>query len=98
VVISLDPWRDTPAALPAIASMWELGADDRVLSGPVAEVERTLDALRVGRQRNTNTGDIVHSGTVMVLDARGHIVWRLDGGWGRISELLAAMPQSKRTS
>ncbi len=94
LVISLDPWRDTPARLPSLASGWGLGPEDRVLSGSVEEVEKTLDALGVGRRRDSRTGDIDHGGTVMVLDDRGHIVWRLDGGWGRVKELLAAMPPS----
>ncbi len=94
LVISLDPWRDTPARLPSLAAAWALGPEDRVLSGSVEEVERTLDGLGVGRRRDDTTGDIDHQGTVMALDPRGHVVWRLDGGWGRVRELLAAMPRS----
>jgi cytochrome oxidase Cu insertion factor (SCO1/SenC/PrrC family) len=64
-----------------------------VFSGSVAEVERALDALGVGRTRNGTNGDITHAGTVMVLDARGHVVWRVDGGWGRAGQLLASVPR-----
>lgn len=92
LIVSLDPWRDTPARLPSLASGWKLGPEDRVLSGSVEEVERALDALAVGRRRNGTTGDIDHAGTVLILDSRGYIRWRLDGGWGRVKELLAAMP------
>ena len=92
LIISLDPWRDTPARLPSVASAWELGPGDRVLSGNVEEVERTLDALGIWRRRDLSNGDVSHPGTVMVLDQRGHIVWRLDGGWGRLTQLLAIMP------
>ena len=94
LIISLDPWRDTPAQLGSVASAWALGPEDRVLSGSVEEVERTLDALGVGRRRDGTTGEVDHAGTVMVLDDRGHIVWRLDGGWGRVQQLLTAMPPS----
>jgi protein SCO1/2 len=94
LVITLDPWRDTPARLASLAMEWELGPLDRVLSGSVEEVERTLDALGVGRRRDGTTGNIDHAGTVMVLDDRGYIIWRLDGGWGQVRDLLAAMPQS----
>jgi protein SCO1 len=94
LILTLDPWRDTPARLPSLASRWELGPEDRVLSGSVEEVERALDALGVGRRRDTATGDIVHAGTVMALNERGHVVWRLDGGWERMQDLLAAMPPS----
>ena len=93
LIISLDPWRDTPERLPSIASQWELGPEDRVLSGRVEEVEQTLDALGVGRRRDGSSGAVYHSGTVMLLDDRGHIVWRLDGGWGRLEQLLGTLPR-----
>lgn len=92
LVITLDPWRDTPSQLPSLAAHWRLEPQDRVLSGTVAEVESLLDQLGVTRQRNETTGDIVHVGTVMALDDRGHVVSRLDGGWGRVPQLLAGMP------
>ncbi len=91
VIISIDPWRDTPAQLPSLASAWKLGPEDRVLSGPVTEVEQALDRLAIERRRNGNTGDIDHVGTVMGLDPRGHVVWRLEGGWGRVSALMAEL-------
>ncbi|HEX7024721.1 MAG TPA: SCO family protein [Gemmatimonadales bacterium] len=94
LIITLDPWRDTPERLPSLASGWNLGPGDLVLSGSVQEVEAVLDALGVGRRRDATTGDIGHAGTVMALDDRGHIGWRLDGGWGKVKELLAAMPPS----
>lgn len=90
VIVTLDPWRDTPERLPALAARWGLAASDRILSGTVVEVEQSLDALGIARRRNETTGDIDHVGTVLLLDERGHIVWRLDGGWGRVGELLAA--------
>jgi cytochrome oxidase Cu insertion factor (SCO1/SenC/PrrC family) len=92
LVISLDPWRDPPTRLSSLASAWRLAPQDRVLSGSVEEVERTLSALGVVRRRDATTGDIDHIGTVMVLNNAGHVVWRLDGGWSRVRELLAAMP------
>ena len=96
VVITLDPWRDTPAHLPMIASAWELGPNDRVLSGSVESVERALDVLGVQRRRDERTGDIEHLSVVMVTDARGHVVRRLDGGWGeRLGELFAGMPTQR---
>lgn len=44
IVLTLDPWRDTPARLPALASAWGLGPDAYLLSGEVVEVEAALDA------------------------------------------------------
>ncbi len=88
VVVTLDPWRDTPDRLPSLAEHWALGAGDRVLSGSVADVEQVLDALGIGRRRNETTGDIEHGGTVMLVSSRGRVEWRIDGGWDRVGELL----------
>jgi 2-keto-3-deoxy-L-fuconate dehydrogenase len=38
-----------------------------------------------------NGAGFVHGGTVLLLDARGRVAWRLDGGWGRVPELLAKL-------
>ncbi len=91
VVVTLDPWRDTPDRLPYLASHWELAPDDRVLSGSVADVAAALDSLGVGRRRNETNGDIDHGGTVMLLDARGKIAWRLDGDWKGVGDLFARL-------
>ena len=91
IVLTLDPWRDTPDRLGGMAAQWDLEGADRVLSGTVAEVEATLDRLGVGRRRDERTGDVEHGGTVILLDARSRVAWRLDGGWGRVRELLAAL-------
>ena len=92
IVVTLDPWRDTPERLPALAREWGLDADDRVLSGSVADVERALDALGIGRQRIEQNGDIEHVGAAMILDARG----RTPGGsTGRREERPRSSPGSK---
>ena len=94
VVMTLDPWRDVPDRLSSLAEQWGVGAGDRVLSGSVTEVERALDSLGIGRQRDEMTGNIEHGGTVMLVDARGHITWRLDGGWSQLRGLLAEQPST----
>jgi protein SCO1/2 len=88
IVVTVDPWRDTPDRLAYLAEHWNLGPEDRVVSGDVAEVEATLDALGVGRRRNEVNGTVDHTPTVMLLDARGRIVWRLDGYTGAVRRLL----------
>jgi protein SCO1/2 len=94
VVITLDPWRDTPDRLPTIVSEWALGPRDYMLSGSIEQVGRALDALGVRRWRDERTGDIEHVSMVMATDDRGHVGWRLDGGWGGVRELLATLPAS----
>jgi protein SCO1/2 len=75
VVVTLDPWRDTPARLPELAARWELGAGDHLLSGPVGRVEAVLDGWNVARQRNPATGDVAHTALVLLLDGEGRIAY-----------------------
>jgi protein SCO1 len=88
VVVTLDPWRDTPDRLQYLATHWALAPGDRVLSGSVTEVEAVLATLGIGRARNETTGDVEHGATVMFLDKRGKIAWRLDGAWTDVGDLL----------
>lgn len=88
IVITLDPWRDTPDRLATIAAHWQLLPGDYVLSGTVADVGMALDALGIVRQRDERTGDMTHGTTVLVLNQRGRIAWRVDGWWGGVGRLL----------
>ena len=88
VVVTLDPWRDTPERLPSLAAHWNLQPDDHVLSGSVAEVEAALASLGVGHARDEMTGSVEHGATIVLVDQRGRIAWRLDGWWGMVGELL----------
>lgn len=97
VVITLDPWRDTPERLSTIAAHWSLAPDDLVLSGTIDEVERALDALSVGRRRDGNTGDIDHVATVMIMDSHGRIRWRIEGGATPVAGLLALTTTGDRS-
>jgi len=87
VIVTLDPWRDTPERLPTLAKHWQLQPGDRVLSGSVADVSRLLDELGIGRRRSDITGDVDHATTVLILE-RGSIAWRVDGGAFGVSDLL----------
>jgi protein SCO1/2 len=76
VLITVDPWRDTPSALPGIAGRWELPPDFHVLSSPVvSDVQRVADAYGVKIERNERSGDVVHPGLVFVVDPRGRLVY-----------------------
>lgn len=96
IVITLDPWRDTPARLPALARQFHMGpggeGDDRraesyLLSGPVEAVNAALDGLQVARERVLDTGDIVHPALVYLLDGKGTIVYAASGHADLIEEL-----------
>jgi protein SCO1/2 len=88
VVVTLDPWRDTPSRLPSLAKDYEIGADGFVLSGEVDEVNALLDRWNVARTRDRQTGDLGHPPLVYVLDAEGHIAFASTGGTKVLVELL----------
>lgn len=88
LVVSLDPWRDTPDRLPGIATAWMLGDEDRVLSGSVEDVNATLDRWRIGRQRDPDTGMIAHGSTIVLVDPAGREAWRVEGAPQRIREAI----------
>ena len=79
VVITLDPWRDTPARLATMAEAWRLPEGARVLSGPVERVERVLNAWRIPRVRNEQTGALSHPSLVYVVGADARIRYVVPG-------------------
>jgi len=79
VVVTLDPWRDTPSRLSSMAARWRLGEHDVALSGAVADVERTLDAWEVGRSRDGRTGEVAHAPVVYLIDRAGRIAYAIPG-------------------
>ena len=85
VVVTLDPWRDTPARLPQLALRWGLAPGDRVLGGTVEEVEATLDAWDVPRSRDLGTGDVAHPPLLYLLDREGSIAFV---AWGGVEALV----------
>ncbi len=105
VVITLDPWRDTPSRLPALARQFHLGGEGShahaeeggedarsfLLSGTVDDVNAALDALQVARERVPRTGDIVHPALVYLLDAEGTVVYAASGHADLIEELARRM-------
>lgn len=78
VVVTLDPWRDTPRALPGIAESWKLGTipGAHVLSGEIADVGRVHREYEIGATRDETTGDILHPGLIYLLDGEGRIAYR----------------------
>ena len=88
VVITLDPWRDTPSRLPYLASRLGLVPGERLLGGEVASVEAALDRWEVPRQRDLRTGDIVHPPLVYVVSANGRIAYSASGGEQLLADLV----------
>ena len=89
VLVTLDPWRDTPARLAALAQTWNLGPDQYLLGGTPAEVEAALDRWEVTRTRDSRTGEIVHSGLVRVVDRTGRLRAEVPAEAGVIGDAIA---------
>jgi protein SCO1/2 len=77
VIVTLDPWRDTPARLPYLADGWELAEGMHLVGGDVATVERTLSAWRMPRVRNEATGDLSHPAIVYVVSPAARLAYAL---------------------
>jgi protein SCO1/2 len=91
LIVTLDPWRDTPSRLASIARQWGLDDDAHVLSGEPNQVERTLNRWRVPRVRNEKTGDISHPSIVYVIGADGRIAYVVSGNADAISAAVRAL-------
>lgn len=78
VLVTLDPWRDTPGTLAGVVAASPLPAGARFLTGDPAAVGRLLDQLQVARARDLQTGDVSHAPLVMIVDGSGHIAYRFN--------------------
>lgn len=89
LILTLDPWRDTPSRLPEMARSWGLPPTDAlVLGGSIEDVERTLDAWEVPRSRDMTTGEVVHPALTYVVDREGRIAFATNGGPAAIVSLV----------
>ena len=91
LIVTLDPWRDTPSRLPAMARQWGVSGDAHVLSGTPEQVERTLNAWRIPRVRNERTGDLSHPSVVYVVGADGRIAYVVSGSASVVRAAVQAL-------
>jgi protein SCO1/2 len=76
LLVTLDPWRDTPNSLSGIASQWAVPETFHVLSSRrVDEVLRVGERYGVTVTRDERTGDIAHPGFVFLIDADGRLAY-----------------------
>jgi len=81
VVLTLDPWRDTPGRLPSLVEQFSLDPHrDFVVIGAIADVNAALDAWDIPRERDERTGDITHPGVVYLVEADGTVAYGAAGG------------------
>ena len=88
LVVTLDPWRDTPARLPSIASTWNLPSGALLLGGSVDEVVAALDAWQIPRARDANNGEIVHPTSLYLVDRRSRLAFIAAGDAPRLAALI----------
>ncbi|NUM89244.1 MAG: SCO family protein [Bdellovibrionales bacterium] len=93
VVITLDPWRDTPKSLPSLAKKWDLPENSWVLSGKVQEVENTIKSFQIPYERDVKSGDVTHPAMTFVIGTDGKLAYTFNNAppaWLRAaSERLA---------
>jgi protein SCO1/2 len=76
LLVTLDPWRDTPSSLPGFAARWTMPERFRVLSSRnVQDVVNVIQAYGVPFTRDERSGDITHPGLVFLIDAGGRLVY-----------------------
>jgi len=92
VALTLDPWRDTPSRLSAMADQWALEEGDFVLSGSVDAVEEALTSWNVARERDEATGNVVHPALVYLVEADGTVAYASSGA----TEQLVALGRRLR--
>ena len=81
VAVTIDPANDSPGVLAELAGMHGMQAPlYNLVTGDVADVERTLDFLNVSRERDPETGVIDHSNLFVLVDRRGKIAYRFTLG------------------
>lgn len=99
VILTLDPWRDTPKSLPFLAERWRLPANAHVLSGPVEDVTATLTQFRVPFERDERTGDVVHPALVYLIEPGGRIAYTFNNAPDRwLHQALERMAQDGLTA
>lgn len=99
VVITLDPYRDTPSSLPALAAGWGLSAGTHLLSGSPTQVNAVLASYNVAVERDENTGEIGHLPIFYVLDKQGNWVYAFNNPppeW--ITEAIERLGRGERTN
>jgi len=92
VLISMDPKRDTPAALMTVASKRRLDPARWSLASPRPEDVRAVAGVLGVRYRLLADGEFNHTSALVLLDADGRIVARTEQMGTRLDpEFLAAV-------
>lgn len=88
--VTLDPERDTVAALADTATRWALGDAWHLLTGDRATIDRLLSAYHVGADRLAD-GTIAHENVVVLIDRAGRVAFTYRGLGQAPAELAHAL-------
>jgi len=89
VVVTLDPWRDTPGRLDPLVGQFDLDPSrDFVVSGSVDDVNAALDGWVIPRERDELTGDITHPAIVYMVEPDGTVAFGSTGGVAQMVSLV----------
>ncbi len=92
VVFTLDPWRDTPSRLPALAERYGLDpARDFLVGGAPEAVTAVLDAFGMAHQRDARTGDVAHPPLVYLVEDDGTLAYASSGTTAHLVQLSARL-------
>ena len=95
VLISMDPARDTPAALSKVATQRRLPPQRWTLASPAPDEVRDIAGVLGIRYRLLADGEFNHSSALVLLDAEGRIVARTERMGARPDpEFLAAVKRA----
>jgi len=95
LVLTVDPWRDTPSRLGPLLERWGLDPTrDLVVGGPVDAVLTALAAWDVSTTRDPRSGDVVHPGIAYLVEPDGTVAYASTGG---AEHLVAMAGRLKRT-
>jgi cytochrome oxidase Cu insertion factor (SCO1/SenC/PrrC family) len=73
LVVTLDPWRDTPERLPHIAEKWRLPPEAHLLGGTVESVAAVLEEWGVPWTRDPSNGEVTHPTHSYLVDPGGKL-------------------------
>ena len=94
IAVTMDPAHDTPEKLAEFAQTHRLATPPwHMVTGDVADVERTLDQMGIARARDRMTQVIDHGSLLMLVDRRGRLAYRMTMGPKQEPWLRAALKQ-----
>ena len=92
LLISMDPARDTPAALMSVAEKRDLDNTRWTLASPKAAEVRSVAGVLGVRYRQLADGEFNHTSALVLLDAQGRVVTRTEQVGSKVDpEFVAAV-------